>query len=221
MTTNNLVIFGSGPFAEIAYYYFTKDSPYSVVAFTVDSAYLAEPSFLGLPVVAFEELENWFPPTSVQLFVAMGIQKVNQLRAQKVHEVQRRGYNLVSYLSTKAKVAEDLIVRPNSFVMEEVYAQPKVVIGENSIIWPRCTIGFGSRIGSHCWLVAAILGESVVVGDYSFLGINSTVISSRLVGPSNVIGAGTVITENTKEFAVYKAPQSKLSPVPSHRLRRI
>ncbi len=36
---NKLVIFGSGDIAQLAHYYFTNDSLYDVVAFTVDSEY--------------------------------------------------------------------------------------------------------------------------------------------------------------------------------------
>ena len=218
---NQLVIFGTGGFAEMAHYYFERDSPFSVAAFTVDSAYVAEATFQGLPVIAFEELEASFPPHQATLFVAMGIQKVNQLRAGKVAQAEARGYRLASYLSSKAKVAEDLVVKPNSFVMEEVFMQPKVSVGRDSVLWPRCTIGFRSRIGDHCWLVVATLGESVMVGDYTFIGLNATIAPSRTIGASNIIGAGAVVLEDTKEFAIYKAQASEASRVPSYRLRRI
>jgi hypothetical protein len=36
----NLVIFGFGDIAQLAYYYFRTDSDYNVVAFTVDSVYI-------------------------------------------------------------------------------------------------------------------------------------------------------------------------------------
>jgi sugar O-acyltransferase (sialic acid O-acetyltransferase NeuD family) len=216
-----LVIFGASGFAEMAHYYFERDSQYSVAAFTVDAAYLKETTFQGLPVIAFEELEASFPPEQVTLFVAMGIQKVNQYRARKVAESEARGYSLASYLSSKAKVADDFVLQTNSFVMEEVFLQPHVTIGRDSVLWPRCTVGFRSRIGDHCWLVAATLGESVIVGDYSFIGLNATIAPSRTIGPSSVIGAGAVVLEDTSEFSIYRAKASERSRVPSYRLPRI
>jgi sugar O-acyltransferase (sialic acid O-acetyltransferase NeuD family) len=216
-----LVIFGIGGFAEMAHYYFERDSHYSVVAFSVDGAYLKEATFEGLPVIAFEELQSKFPPDTVTLFVAMGIQKVNRQRADKVAECEARGYRLASFLSSKARVAEDLEVRPNSFIMEEVFLQPKVTIGRDTILWPGCSVGFRSRIGDHCWLVTAKLGESVIVGDYTFVGLNATIASSHTIGASSVIGAGAVVLEDTAESSIYKANASERSRVPSHRLRRI
>lgn len=143
------------------------------------------------------------------------------MRARKVAEAEARRYRLASYLSSKAKVADDLVLKPNSFVMEEAFLQPKVTLGRNTILWPYCEVGFRSRIGDHCWLVAATLGELVTVGDYCFIGLNATIAPSRSIGPSSVIGAGAVLLEDATEFSVYKAQASVRSRVPSYRLRRI
>ena len=51
-----LVIFGSGDVAQLAHYYFSKESHYEPVAFTVDEAYITAAAFCGLPVVPFEDL---------------------------------------------------------------------------------------------------------------------------------------------------------------------
>ncbi|MEW6278785.1 MAG: transferase, partial [Candidatus Eremiobacterota bacterium] len=57
-----LILFGAGDFAEIAHYYFQRDSDYEVLAFTVDGAHLGATAFCGLPCLAFEELTRDFPP---------------------------------------------------------------------------------------------------------------------------------------------------------------
>ena len=94
-----------------------------------------EDTFQGLPVIAFEELEASFPPGQTSLFVAIGNQKVNQQRAGKVAEAEGRGYELASYLSSKSHVADDFVLKPNSFVMEEVFLLPQVSVGRDSILW--------------------------------------------------------------------------------------
>ena len=53
-----VVIYGIGPFAKLLHYYLTNDSDYEVVAFCADEAYIKEKEFCGLPVVAFEDIEN-------------------------------------------------------------------------------------------------------------------------------------------------------------------
>jgi hypothetical protein len=56
-----VVVFGISDLAELAHYYLTNDSPYEIVAFTVNKEYLLGDTFTprGIdkiyPAVAFEE----------------------------------------------------------------------------------------------------------------------------------------------------------------------
>lgn len=217
-TRTKIVIFGAKAFAEIAHYYFTHDSGYSVAAFTVDGAYLQEPAFQGLPVVAFEEVAKHFPPDEYGMFVAVGIRKVNRQRAAKAAEAEARGYRLVSFLSSKAGVAPDLQLRPNTMIMEHTALHPFVEIGRDTVIWPASRIAFHTRIGDHCWITSAILGESVTVGDYTFVGLNATIAPFVSIGKSNIIGAGALILKDTRDFEVYRGHASTPARVPSNRL---
>lgn len=214
-----IVIFGTGVFAELAHYYFTHDSPHAVAGFTVDAAHLRESTYQGAPVVAFEEVERAFPPAEYQMFVAIGIAKVNAVRAVKVAEAEAKGYRLVSFLSSKADVGRDLVLHPNTMIMERAGLQPFVEIGRDTIVWSMTRIGCHTRIGDHCWIVSPIFGESVTVGDYTFVGLNATIAPGVSIGRSNFIGAGALIVHDTKDGEVYRAPASVASRAPSHRLR--
>ena len=66
-----LIIFGSGDIAQLAHFYFSADSEYQVVAFTVDAAYIKEFTFCGLPMVAFEEITKHYPPENNDFFVSL------------------------------------------------------------------------------------------------------------------------------------------------------
>jgi sugar O-acyltransferase (sialic acid O-acetyltransferase NeuD family) len=213
-----IVIFGAKAFAEIAHYYFTHDSDYSVAAFTVDAAYLQESAFLGLPIVAFEEVEKYFLPDEYGMFVAVGIRKVNRQRAAKVAEAEAKGYRLVSFLSSKAGVAPDLQIHPNTMIMEHAALHPFVEIGRDTVIWSATRIAFHTRIGDHCWITSPIFGESVTVGDYTFIGLNATIAPFVSIGKSNIIGAGALILKDTKDFEVYKGHASTPARVRSSRL---
>src|SRR5690348_7227958 len=96
-----LVVFGTRETAEVVSFYFDHDSPHQVVAFTVDGAYLDCSSFMGRPVVPFEDLARHYPPDEHGMFVAVTYQKVNQVRAQKFAEAKAKGYRLASYISSK------------------------------------------------------------------------------------------------------------------------
>jgi sugar O-acyltransferase (sialic acid O-acetyltransferase NeuD family) len=215
-----LVIFGTKAFAEVAHYYFTHDSDHSIAAFTVDGAYLRETTYKGLPVVPFEEVEKHFPPDQHGMFVAIGIQKVNEARAAKVAEAEAKGYRLASFLSSKADAPPDLELRPNTMIMERAVIQPFVEIGRDTIIWSTTRIAFRTHIGDHCWIVGPIFGESCTVGDYTFVGLNATIAPNLSIGRSNVIGAGALVMADTKDFAVLRGTASEPARVPSTRLWR-
>lgn len=214
-----IVIVGAKAFAEMAHYHFARQSDRAVAAFSVDGPYLEESTFKGLPVVPFEEVEKEFPPESYDMFVAIGFHKLNRQRAAKAMEAEHKGYRLASFVSPRANVAADLQVGTNTLVMEHTSIHPFVSIGANTIIWSGTRIAFRGRIGNHCWIVGPIFGESVTVGDYSFIGLNATIGPSITIGESNVIGAGALVLKSTKDYEVHKGEASRASPVPSTRLR--
>ena len=78
-----LVIFGIAEQAQLAHYFFSTDSAYDVVAFTVDSTFITASKFCGLPVLPFEEIDKHYPPDEHELFIALGYSKINQLRKDK------------------------------------------------------------------------------------------------------------------------------------------
>jgi hypothetical protein len=77
-----LVIVGDSLFAEIAHEYFEHDSPYDVVAFSVEEAYRERPTFRGLDVVPFETLHEQFEPAATSVFAALTYGKVNRVRTR-------------------------------------------------------------------------------------------------------------------------------------------
>jgi len=216
-TVKKLIIFGSGNFAHMAHYFFESDSEYQPAAFTVDAEFLEQQTFQGLPVVEFEDVEKHYPPDEFEMFVALGLRDVNQRRKAKVEDAEAKGYKLASYVSSKAIRHPDLSVGPNTWIMEEAHIHPFVTIGRGTIVQSRSAIGFKSSIGEYCWISSGLCGESVVVGDYTFIGLGATVVSFVSVGKSNIIGAGAVIHADTKDFEIYKGPHSKASRVSSTR----
>ena len=57
--TKKAIIFGTGSFAEVAYYFLTNDE-YEVAAFTISKEKIANSKLLNLPIFAFEDIEKNF-----------------------------------------------------------------------------------------------------------------------------------------------------------------
>lgn len=219
---DKLVIFGAGQIAEVAHFYFRHDSGLKPVAFTVDSQFIKESSFHGLPVVPFESIASEFSPKEHQIYVAVSFKKVNALRAEKLAGAETLGYRAASYVSSKATVWPGLEIGPNSFILEDNTIQPYVRIGRNVTIWSGNHLGHHATIGDHVFIAShAVISGAVSVGDYSFIGVNATIRDNVRIGRSCVIGAGSLILQDTKDFEVYMGEASTPSKVPSNRLRGI
>jgi sugar O-acyltransferase (sialic acid O-acetyltransferase NeuD family) len=215
-----LVILGCGNFGQAVHHFFVHDSDYEVVAFTVDGEFLEASSFLGLPVVPFEEVQDRYPPDDHDVFVAIGLRDINRQRAHKTREAEAKGYRLASYLSSRASVPPDMRLAPNTWIMEGAHVHPYASVGRNVIIWSRSTVGFKSQVEDDCWISAGLLGDTVRLGGVTFVGLGATVASFVTVGKHNVIGAGAVILKDTKDYEVYRGNASTPSRVPSTRFTR-
>lgn len=217
-----IIIFGIGELAQIAHFYFTNDSEYKIEAFIVDSVYLSEQEFCGLPVVAFEEIENLYPPAKFDMFVAVGYTKVNQIRATKCQEAKSKGYKLISYVSSKATTWNDLTIGENCLILENNIIQPFVKIGNNVIIWTGNNIAHHTEINDNCFIScqASIAGR-VKVGKNCFIGINATIRDNVSIADHCIIGAGALILHDTNINEVYKGHGSKVANYFSHSIASI
>lgn len=205
-----VVIFGTEQIARLAQFYFTRDSPYEVVAFTVDQKYATEPSLFGLPLVPFESVQELYPPNRYKMFVAIGYRKLNSLRAAKYVEAKGKGYQLVSYLSSKASHWNDTEIGDNCFILENQVIQPFVRIGNNVTLWSGNHFGHDVVVEDHCWLSSHIVcSGGVRIGESSFLGVNATIRDGVQIGRECIIGAGAVILQNVKDREVYVTKQTE------------
>ena len=215
---NKVVIFGMEKLAELAHFYLSNDTPSSVVAFTVDKQFIKSSSFLGLPVVPFEEVELLFPPQDHKMFVAVGYKKMNKVRAEKFIACKNRGYEFITYISSKATVWEKDKVGENCFILENQIIQPFVTIGNNVVIWGGCHFGHNVVIGDNCWISphACICG-GVSIGENSFIASNVTIRDNVKIGSECIIGAGSLILKDTKAREVYTGKPADLYRLDSDR----
>jgi len=220
--TKRLVIFGSGDIAQLAHYYFSADSDYEVVAFTVDAAYMAETVFCGLPVLPFEELVRKYSPEENDFFVALSYSKLNALRKEKYLAAKALGYRLVSFISSRATVLNDGRIGENCFIFEDNTIQPFVTIGNNVTLWSGNHIGHHSTIKDHCFIAShVVVSGGVEIGEQCFIGVNATLRDHIKIGDKCVIGAGALLLTDAEAEGVYIGSATERAKVPSTKLRRI
>ncbi|WOB28187.1 MULTISPECIES: acetyltransferase [Xanthomonas] len=199
-----LVIVGAGEFAQIACEYFQYDSDYDVVAFSVERDFLLRPTLAELPVVAYEELEQRYPPDRFAVFVAIPATQLNRLRMRFYEDVVRRGYRCATYVSSRAFVWRNAQIGDNSFIFEGNVVQPFTSIGNNCILWSGNHIGHRTVVQDHVFIAShAVISGYCEIGSGSFVGVNATLSDKVRVAADNIIGAGALVTRHTEAGRVY------------------
>jgi sugar O-acyltransferase (sialic acid O-acetyltransferase NeuD family) len=201
----DIVIFGVQDFAELAHFYLENDSPHKVVAFTVNEKYMPESrQYRGLPVLPFEEIEKHYQPGQVNLFAPMAPQKMNQLRADIYGQIKTKGYEMISYVSSKATSFKNKI-GDNCFILEDNTLQPFTDIGNNVIMWSGNHIGHHGQIKDHVMFTShVVLSGHCVIEPYSFFGVNATIRDGLTIAEGTFVAMGAVITRNTEAWSMYK-----------------
>lgn len=217
-----LVIFGSTDIAQLANYYFSTDSEYEVVAFTVDAAYKTETTFCDLPIIAFEEITKYYAPDQCDIFVALSYSKLNAVRKEKYLAAKALGYQLASFISSHATVLNNGQIGENCFIFEGNIIQPFVTIGNNVTLWSGNHIGHHSTIKDHCFIAShVVVSGGVEIGEQCFIGVNATLRDHIQIGERCVIGAGSLLLANAEPDGVYIGAATDRAKVPSTRLMGI
>jgi len=205
-----VVIYGNGQIAEVAYWYLKKSSLYNIVGFTVQKEFIKKNTFLNLPVVEYENLEEYYSPIDFKLFAPISQHKLNTFREYIYFDSKRRGYEFISYVDSTAKIETDEIGE-NCFIFEGNNIQPYTKIGNNCILWSGNHIGHHSVIEDNVFITSHV----VVSGDCRikkncFVGVNASIKDGTIMEPYSTLGMGGVLTKNTEEYGIYVGNPAKL-----------
>ncbi|MDV3253796.1 acetyltransferase [Devosia sp. BK] len=220
--TKKLVLIGAGEFAAIAYEYFTHDSEYEVLAYSVEKNYLDSTNPLNLPVVAFEDLESEYAPGTVELFVAIPASDLNATRTRLYNASRDKGYKLASYVSSRCFCWHNVKIGDNTFIFENNTLQPFTSIGNNVVMWSGNHLGHRSVIEDHCFISShVVISGYCTIGHSSFIGVNATLNDGISIPSQCIIAAGTHVTKTLKEEGrVYRgAPAAEVPRLDARKLK--
>jgi sugar O-acyltransferase (sialic acid O-acetyltransferase NeuD family) len=206
-----LVIFGTGSLSQLLEFSLREDPRHEVVAFTSTADKLAGNSFLGRPLVPFEQVAENYPPSDHSMFVAVGYDKMNRVRSHFYSEARKRGYELITHVSPNATIHPAVTsIGDNCCIFAGATIEPFVSIGNDVIVWSGAHVSHHSSIGDHAFLApqATVAGHTSV-GRYCFLGANSTVRDSVSIGDDCLVGAGATILGDTSPRQVYVAERTR------------
>lgn len=207
MSINKTIIFGINDLAELAWYYLTNENKTDIpVAFTVNKEYLTQDTFHDLPVIPFEELEQYYSPLEYNLFAPIAN---NILREKIYNEGKQKGYKFISYISSKCTNFAKSIGE-NCFILEDNTLQPFTTIGNNVVLWSGNHIGHHSTIEDNVFFTShVVMSGHCYIKKGSFLGVNSTIRDGITIGENCIIGMGSLVTRNTDNNSTYIGSPAK------------
>jgi sugar O-acyltransferase (sialic acid O-acetyltransferase NeuD family) len=218
---SDIVIFGASMTAEVAKTYLEIYTPHRVVGFTVDSAYATEDQFCGLPLVAWERLEEKFPPDRVELLGPISYRLMNELRRDRFMEGKARQYRFASFIHPNClrygdDIGEHCFIGPNVI-------EPGARIGNNVVIWGGSYIAHHCVIGDHTFISGEVgVSGGTRIGERCFLGGGAVVGEGLTIGDGCLLSMGVVVTKNLPPNAVVRRKgEDRVAPFPSSRVKRL
>ena len=91
------IIFGTGQFAEVAFYYMEKFSDEIIEGFTVNNSFLKNNIFHNRPIISFEDIMNQCSPSEYKIFIPFNYIKMNKVRESIYNQAKSMGYEFSSY----------------------------------------------------------------------------------------------------------------------------
>jgi sugar O-acyltransferase (sialic acid O-acetyltransferase NeuD family) len=199
-----LVLAGNAVTAEILLAYLKQDSRYEVAGLTVDDEYVGKGTVSTVPTTPLSRLQGTFPPGSCRILMAVGYDNLNRARASLFQRLKDMGYTMETYVHPQALVHTERPIGEGSIVLPGAVLEPQAMVGSNSMIW--CNVTVAHHVGDNCWVAAGtVIAGQARVGKNSFVGVNATIVNKVAVGDNNIIGAGALVSRDTKPSTVHLA----------------
>lgn len=210
-----IVIFGAGRVSQLVAHYINAAGIDKVAAFCVDRAYLKDPLVLGLPVIAFEDVEREFTAKDFEMLVVVTFQGISSqwLLRDKSLAAKRKGYRLYTYIDPRASVDKTVVFGENCVVCPQVIIEPFTKIGNGVIVRTGVYVGHDCRIGDYCFLAPrASISGFAKIRPHVFIGNHATIRDRVTVGEEAVVGAGVTVLKDLQPKMILKAPDPFLIP---------
>ena len=198
------IIFGLSDFAGQLYRYNKIDKIFDLCAFTADRDYCSIGELFGLPVIPFDELPAKCPPNEYDILIALGYQRMNDIRKATYGKIKDLGYDVLSYVHPSVIMLTDKIGEGNIF-LEGTVVGLDCVIGNCNIFKASTHISHDTVIGDFNYFsVSTSIAGEVTIKDNCFFGNNSTTNDKITIASYTLAGAGAYIAHDVnEEYGVY------------------
>ncbi|GHT50816.1 hypothetical protein FACS189440_18890 [Bacteroidia bacterium] len=115
--------------------------------------------------------------------------------------------------SPKCSIAKDFTAGAYSYVGPYCSIYPKVCIGNYTMIADHVTIVGGDHNYTKAGTPIIFSGRNIllptIIGNDVWVGCNSTIMTGVKIGDGAIIAAGSVVTKDVEEYAIYGGVPAK------------
>lgn len=193
----NLVIFGDTPFAERLYAYIKQEGVDKVVAFTQERDFISKENIQSILVTPFEDLKDELAGIKFSILLGIGYTKMNDLREKIYNMCVAQGYQVASYISSRAICYSDQF-ESGTIILPNVMIGPGCKIGRGNFFGASCAISHDSEIGNfNFFSTNVIMGGHANIDSHCFIGLHSTIKNDIKVDDYSMIGASSNLLKST------------------------
>ena len=179
-------------------------------------------NYLGYNVVnSLEDFKKWKKnkKSKGELGFIVCISNPNgKIREKKAKELINLGLKPISIISKSARIANDVKLGKGLQILENVVIHPGSKIGNYCIVLSNSLIDHDCILGKCVELAGGVnLAGRIHIGDYSWLGIGSTVFADqnsedpRKIGNNCIIGASSLVNKDIpNNYVAYGIPAKKI-----------
>lgn len=201
-----VIIFGINQFSELLYFNLKRDKNFEIVAFTVDSEYINEKYFLGVQVVAFENIDKLYNPSEYDMFICVGYNKMNTIRKEKYYQAKKMGYKILSYVH-ETSIVQTNDIGEGTIIFEGVIIGPFAKIGNCNVIYPQVNIAHHTNVGDfNFFAISCAIAGDVSIGNCCFFGNNCTLKNDIKVADYTLVGASAYLGHDIIEEKMVIVP---------------
>lgn len=194
----NLVIFGDTQFAERLSKYIIMEGVDRVCAFTQEERFMTRKEINGIPVIPFEKLGATLKE-DFSVILGIGYTKMNTLRAKLYNLCKEAGYEVGSYISSKALVLS-YEIGEGTFVCPGVVIGPDCKLGKGNYLASSAVLTHDNTLGNFNFISTnAVFGGFAKVEDNCFIGLHSTIKDDVTIANDNLIGAAANVLKSIED----------------------
>lgn len=217
----DVVMISTGMAAEVLAYYLDHMSNLNLVGFAIDKDFLRHDTFLGRPVVAWEDVTGYFPPDQVSLIGPPSFARLNAFRRDRYHAGKSMGYGFASYIHPDSVVMTNDIGE-HCIILHGVTVEPATKICENVVIWSDSHVSHHCSIGAHTFLSGLVgIAGSTTVGEECYLAGKVGVANKRRIGDRCAILNAAWIKDDVPDDSVVVGPDAITKPYSSSKVKRL